>query len=155
MRELVLAQYRASLPDKVLGLFNAQHPLSNFHIEDFPWEGLTWSSSETAYQAAKRPREDWAAISRLPPGEAKSRGREARIDLRLWDLRKVDVMRSILRAKFANCPIAAACLHSTGTAHIEECNWWGDRFWGTVDGAGKNWLGTLLMEVRDHLETAS
>lgn len=150
-RERVLALYKSHLPKAVLGFFEEHRPLSNFHLEDFEWESITWSSSEAAYQAAKWPREKWPELARLPPGAAKSKGREAKVDLRLWELRKVDVMKSILRAKFDRCPIARACLLSTGAARLEECNWWGDTFWGTVDGYGKNQLGAILMDTRDRI----
>ena len=31
---------------------------------------------------------------------------------------------------------------------LEEGNNWGDKYWGTVEGEGKNMLGKLLMKVR-------
>ena len=42
-------------------------------------------------------------------------------------------------------------LLGTGDEHLEERNNWGDMFWGTVDGKGRNELGKILMEVREEL----
>lgn len=76
-REQVLANYHAGLTKEVLGFFEAHRPLSNFHLEDFTWEGILWSSSEAAYQGAKWPRAKWPLLARLPPGEAKALGQQA------------------------------------------------------------------------------
>lgn len=39
----------------------------------------------------------------------------------------------------------------TGNRELIEENTWGDTFWGTVNGVGKNKLGLILMDVRrDH-----
>jgi predicted NAD-dependent protein-ADP-ribosyltransferase YbiA (DUF1768 family) len=35
-----------------------------------------------------------------------------------------------------------------------EGNTWGDKFWGQVKGEGANYLGRLLMKVREELQTA-
>ena len=34
---------------------------------------------------------------------------------------------------------------------LVEGNTWGDRFWGVCGGVGLNWLGRLLMQVRDEV----
>lgn len=39
----------------------------------------------------------------------------------------------------------------TGNRHLEECNTWNDRYWGTVNGKGENNLGKILMRIRDEL----
>jgi predicted NAD-dependent protein-ADP-ribosyltransferase YbiA (DUF1768 family) len=43
----------------------------------------------------------------------------------------------------------------TGEAKLEEGNRWGDEFWGVnlKTGRGKNWLGVLLMRVRNELRS--
>jgi predicted NAD-dependent protein-ADP-ribosyltransferase YbiA (DUF1768 family) len=60
-------------------------------------------------------------------------------------------MRMCLFFKFKQNLDLAKLLKETGNSYIEERNCWGNRFWGTVDGLGKNWLGKLLMEVRETL----
>lgn len=149
-RTIVLSAYRDRLgpPRAVMGFFEAHRPLSNFHIENFTWDGAPWQSSEAAFQAAKFGPTAYAEFELLSPEDSKTFGRSRAGLLPDWDSKRVAVMNSILLAKFTQCPIARACLLSTGHAHLEECNWWGDRFWGTVDGQGKNMLGIVLMAVR-------
>lgn len=43
-------------------------------------------------------------------------------------------------------------LLATQDRPLEEGNRHGDRFWGTVGGQGRNWLGRILMQVRDEIQ---
>jgi hypothetical protein len=61
----------------------------------------------------------------------------------------------VLRAKFAPGTELAGKLLDTGGAHLEEGNTWGDTFWGTVNGAGDNYLGLCLMKVREELRVGA
>ena len=142
--------------------------LSNFYRRAFFCEhpvfgrsfGLT---SEHHFQAAKAyARQDWLLVhAASSPGEAKRRGRRIERN-RNWDEVKIDIMRSILQAKFAD-PILRAKLLATGEAELIEGNTWGDRFWGAVwiplvdrdHWEGENWLGKLLMEIRDGLRSSN
>lgn len=74
MREAVLANYEASLPDRVMGFFRAHRPLSNFHLEPFTYRGIVWPSSENAYQAMKAPESDWARFAEMTPGKSRTEG---------------------------------------------------------------------------------
>jgi ribA/ribD-fused uncharacterized protein len=125
------------------------HPfLSNFY------EHTGWTV-EHHYQAAKTADPDWAAkILRAPaPAEAKKLGRLCPA-LANWDLHRVPVMRGLLRLKF-QIPAMGDALVMTGDAELIEGNWWGDTFWGKVDGIGENWLGRLLMETRSLLRSTT
>jgi len=42
-------------------------------------------------------------------------------------------------------------LLQTGDAKLVLNNKWNDKFWGVCRGVGENWLGKILMEVRDEL----
>ena len=65
-----------------------------------------------------------------------------------WDSLKLDVMRYGLCRKFKNVEMRALLL-STGTEKLVENAPW-DEFWGCGrNGNGKNWMGRLLMELRD------
>lgn len=131
--------------------FSGEHRwLSNFWPVDVTHEGVGYSSTEAAYQAAKtedvKIREE---ISRLSAAEAKRFGK--RVTLRRdWESVKVSVMRDLLRLKFA-VPDLRERLLATGDAQLVEGNWWGDRFWGVCDGRGENHLGKLIMEIRDEI----
>lgn len=62
----------------------------------------------------------------------------------------VVVMLNLLRIKFSD-PMLRQQLVDTGDAELVEGNAWNDTFWGVSlkTGMGKNWLGRLLMQVRD------
>ena len=136
--------------------FRGEHLfLSNFFHHSFEYNGMTWVSSEHAYQAAKVDPSDKATILKIAqaqsPGLAKKIGQQ--VPLREgWEDIKVDEMRKILNAKFSD-PDLRAKLIATGDAELIEGNTWWDFFWGCVkdeddDWAGKNMLGKLLMEIR-------
>lgn len=126
--------------------------LSNFHVEDFEWQGKVYASSEHAYQAAKATTEEEHEHVRLSrtPGVAKRRGQKVQMRPD-WNDVRVDVMYSVLKAKFAPEKLLALRLVETGDAHLEEGNNWGDVFWGVCDGAGENNLGKVLMRIRQEL----
>ena len=42
-------------------------------------------------------------------------------------------------------------LLATGEAQLIEGNTWNDTFWGVCKGKGQNWLGRILVEVREEL----
>jgi N-glycosidase YbiA len=68
-----------------------------------------------------------------------------------WDKHKLDVMRVALRHKFEQHPRLASTLIATGDKDIIEDSP-RDDFWGIGrTGKGQNWLGRLLMELREHL----
>jgi ribA/ribD-fused uncharacterized protein len=68
-----------------------------------------------------------------------------------WQSIKIDVMITALRAKFTQHSYLADSLISTnGISLSEHTN--NDKFWGdNLDDTGKNWLGILLMKIRDEL----
>jgi ribA/ribD-fused uncharacterized protein len=68
-----------------------------------------------------------------------------------WEVVKIPIMRELVRRKFREHPELAKILLSTGEAELVEENKHGDIFWGRVRGSGANWLGRILMEVRDEL----
>lgn len=126
--------------------------LSNFWVCPLECGGHSWRSVEHAYQAMKTsdPEERRRIRELATPGQAKRAGQ--RVAIRPgWDEVKVEVMRHLVRAKFRQNSELAAKLLATGDAHLEEGNHWGDRFWGVCDDTGLNWLGRILMEVREEL----
>ena len=81
--------------------------------------------------------------------DAKYFGR--RVNLReAWEQIKDAVMLECLRSKFSNKELKEKLL-STQSRMLVEGNTHGDKFWGTVNGEGKNMLGKLLMQVRKEL----
>jgi len=130
--------------------------LSNFYPAEIVWGGLRYPTSEHLYHAMKAATEAGREWVRAAPtaASAKSRGRQIK-RVGGWGAKRVDVMRTVLLAKFGQHPKLAAKLIATGDAELVEGNTWGDTFWGRdlATGRGDNRLGKLLMELRGTLET--
>lgn len=136
----------------ILGFFKEYRFLSNFHVCEFMWNGIAWTSAEHAYQAAKMgDRDKMLKFSKLStPKDAKIAG--GLITMREdWDDVKYGIMLDIVRAKFNQNPDLQHLLLSTGNAYLEETNTWRDTTWGVCEGRGLNWLGQILMKVREEL----
>ena len=131
--------------------------LSNFYPSPIRGDdGILYPTVEHFFQAMKtedldyRKRIAWAAT----PGQAKRMGRQ--LQLRPdWEAVKEDYMRIALVKKFSN-PELKAALIATGDADLIEGNTWHDNHWGDCrcenccDKEGLNWLGRLLMIVRNY-----
>lgn len=125
--------------------------LSNFYEAPVTWNGITYRNNEAAFQSAKTNdivvRETFATMD---PSTAKREGR--RVTLRPdWEEVKYQIMYEICLAKFTQNRELRERLLATGDEYLEEGNTWGDRIWGTVNGQGNNWLGKILMQVRDEI----
>ncbi len=122
-------------------------------LSNFWWVGDT--TVEHQYQAAKYLNADQAGIILDCPTPAKAK-RLSRLMTNWrpdWEQVKVDIMLNLLRWKFSQ-PDLKEKLLATGDALLEEGNTWGDAFWGVCppnSGNGYNWLGRLIMQVRDEL----
>lgn len=125
--------------------------LSNFFAISIDYEGHRYGSVEHAYQAAKTLDPKHKAMIRSAKTAAQSKvfGRQApkRPD---WDDVKLQIMETLLRAKFDRDmhPDMRKRLKETGDAELIEGNWWGDTYWGVCKGVGENHLGKLLMKIR-------
>lgn len=136
--------------DVVIDSFRFQYGfLSNFHEAPIYVDGERYRSVEHAYQAYKT-LDPWSRRlirEAATPGQAKKLGQG--VSLRPdWDAVKVDLMRTFVRKKFDN-PFLRPLLLATGNASLVEGNTWNDTFWGVCRGVGQNWLGKILMEIRE------
>lgn len=126
--------------------------LSNFWLVPIPLENAWYSSTEHAYQAAKTIDDNYKRKISLAktPGEAKKLGKTAplRPD---WEQVKIGYMKYLVWYKFGMYPDLGQKLLATGDAELVEGNHWGDKFWGVCNGVGENWLGKILMDVRDQI----
>jgi N-glycosidase YbiA len=120
--------------------------LSNFHEASIWMGGKRYPSVEHAYQSLKVGGEETIREAKTP-AIAKKLGRTFPM-VPDWDSKKVDVMRTLLEEKFKN-PLLRSMLLATEDAELIEGNTWNDTFWGICRGKGQNWLGRLLMEVRE------
>lgn len=143
--------------------------LSHFHPSQIVLDGEAWPTVEHYYQAQKSNDPGYKAAIRAAqhPGHAKrlaapqsaprriskdswfkENGREPRLD---WHDVKLEIMRRADRAKFEQNADLAAMLMETGDAELIEDSP-AEPFWGTgPDGAGLNWAGRVLMEIRSEL----
>lgn len=144
---------------KTIDRFNGDHEfLSNFYMHPVEYEGITYPSTEHAFQAAKDLNIKVRKRLKQEPtcGKAKrAGGPRGYVTLRKdWEFIKIDVMRIVLRDKFRD-PMLRQLLIDTGDSRLVEGNTWGDRVWGVCKGKGKNWLGVLLMEIRREINNAN
>ena len=131
--------------------------LSNFYNAEVVYEGITYRSSEAAFQAAKS--KDFQLrkeFSELNSAQAKLKGRH--IELRNdWDQVKDDIMYEIVKDKFTRNPNLKSLLMKTNSSVLIKGNWWHDNYWGSCsceecqNTEGKNILGLILMRVRDEI----
>ncbi len=125
--------------------------LDNFYACDVVYEGMMYPSTEHAFQAAKTTdlniRKDF---QRGTFSEAKSKGRQLKLRPD-WENIKDNVMYEVVKDKFTRYAKLREQLLATGDEYLEEGNHHDDRYWGTVDGVGRNQLGKTLMRVRDEL----
>lgn len=128
--------------------------LSNFYVSTIYVDKKPFPTVEHAYQSYKTLDESARELIRKSktPADAKKLGRcvALRPD---WDNVKISLMKSFLKQKFEN-PFLSHKLLETGDAELIHKNTWNDRFWGVCRGVGENWLGRLLMEVREELKTS-
>lgn len=127
--------------------------LSNFYPCDMSVAGVRYPTLEHAFQAEKttvQVERDLIRSARTP-GQAKALGRRATLRPD-WEAVKLDVMRELVRIKFSDKVLRAELL-GTRDAKLVEGNTWNDVFWGVCRGRGQNWLGRILMEVREEIRT--
>jgi ribA/ribD-fused uncharacterized protein len=129
---------------------------SNFARYSFVCEGNEWPTSEHYFQAQKFMDEAYRERIRTTPSPmiAARLGRSRKVPIRTdWEDVKLNVMRTAVRQKFAAHAELTQLLLSTGDQEIVEAAS-GDSFWGCgKDGTGQNWLGRILMEIRQELKT--
>ena len=127
--------------------------LSNFYpcdiYIDIDGEELHFKSSEAYYQGMKCP-ERIKEFEDLDPDQAKQLGKKVKLR-EDWEEIKDSIMLAVVYRKFSKIPELKEQLLATGDMYLEEGNNWNDRYWGTVNGKGKNQLGRTLMQVRDVL----
>lgn len=135
----------------VIDRFNGEYDfLSNFYYSKFMFEGITYPTSEHAYQSLKTliPAEQEMVRNAPSAGQAKRAGREVtmRPD---WDEIKFQLMYDICLAKFTQNAYLRKRLLDTKDAELIEGNTWGDTYWGVCRGVGQNNLGIVLMQLRE------
>ncbi|MFC6760974.1 NADAR family protein [Sulfitobacter porphyrae] len=129
---------------------------SNFSPYGVAFDGRWWRTVEHYFQAMKFRDEEYRERIRNcgKPKDAKALGMTRKIPLRPdWEDVKDAIMLDAVRCKFQTHEHPRKLLLSTGDSRIAE-NAPMDAYWGIgPDGAGLNRLGTILMQVREELQT--
>ncbi len=135
--------------EKISLFRNEYYFLSNMYPCEIKIGRYTFSCAEAAFQAYKcADKREIRKFEGIDGFEAKKLGKE--IALRGdWEVIKLRVMIAVLRFKFGQHSELMDRLIKTGDAELVEGNRWGDRFWGVCGSKGDNWLGKLLMGVRE------
>lgn len=139
--------------------------LSNMAYCNVEHEGIIYPSTENMYQAMKYNATDMVQntitrdmvpirkfISKLSPSESKAFAKANPMTNPYFKTMQFAIMSLANYKKFSQEPFRSKLL-ATGDCHLEEGNWWHDRFWG-VDiktREGENNLGKILMQTRARL----
>lgn len=128
--------------------------LSNYFEYRILLDKFDWRTAEHYYQSKKfLDPEIQEHIRQLKTaGGAKAYAHSRRVQWRPdWDRVKMQTMRKAVLAKFDQSAFLSRELFLTGSAVLIEASP-SDYFWGCgEDETGANWLGIILMEVRDAL----
>ena len=144
------------MDNNVINDFSGEYRfLSNFYTCPFEYKGLTYHSSEAAFQAQKCATEEekikYTTVTN--PVAAKRMGKKEPGFPSNWNEISYGIMKEILEAKFSN-PELKEKLKATGDAILIEGNRHHDNRWGNCtcnkcqSKEGQNWLGKILMEIR-------
>lgn len=125
---------------------------SNFAYYPIRLKGKIWPTTEHYFQAQKSKENKLQEKIRRAktPMLAARMGRNRKMKIRRdWESIKINVMYDALRAKFTQHDELREMLLSTGSSKLVE-HTENDAFWGDGgNGKGKNWLGKLLMKLRE------
>lgn len=129
----------------------AYYLFSNFSAHEVVYQGVTYKTSEHAYQTAKfsdpMMREK---IMNAPSAFLSRELGQAQLGL-TGNFDKVAVMTDIMRAKLQQHFDVKQMLLQTGDAEIIK-NHPDDYFWGSgADGTGKNMMGKIWMQLRSEI----
>lgn len=122
--------------------------LSNFYPCKVKIDDMVFGNAEAAFQSRRTTSEQQRRFfQNMLPSEARRSG--AKLTQRPdWDTVKVEEMRTVLRAKFADPDLKAKLLATNNATIINTDD---DTFWGVHDDKGENQLGKLLTAIRDEL----
>jgi ribA/ribD-fused uncharacterized protein len=135
--------------------------LSNLFRRAMRFEDREFDCAERAYQygKARKPAvRDWLMAAPSPSLLAMAAHGLYSWDVTPgWSSTKVDRMRAVVLAKFTQHDDLRELLLATGDARLVEYTTTDNdtnRFWGEVNGVGKNMQGVILMDTRTILSHA-
>lgn len=128
---------------------------NNFSAYAVEMDGVIYPTAEHAYQAAKctDPNGKKKIAAARSPLESKELSNVTYSQAKDpdWDIKKLEVMEAIYRAKLSQHPAVKEALLRSGDEEIVEDSPV-DYFWGCgADGSGQNHSGKLWMKLRSEL----
>ncbi len=141
----------ADFPDAIK-LFKGDYTfLGNRFPCRFNWRGLAYGSAEAAFQSSKCTEESERKVfASCSADKAVQRGKEL-VPYTGWEEDQLDIMESILQAKFGQNPSLMQKLVDTGNCVLLNGNNKHETYWGVdlYSWEGENNLGKLLMKIRE------
>lgn len=141
----------ADFPD-VINQFKDEHAfLGNRYPCKFVWQGLTYGSAEAAFQASKCAEvSERKVFTNCSTDKAVQKGKEL-MPFPEWEEAQLDIMESILTAKFEQNPTLMKMLEETGNRILINGNNKQETFWGIdlYSWMGENHLGKIIMKIRE------
>lgn len=92
-------------------------------------------------------------IAYANPYEARKMGRNIEnLDVEKWNASKLVIMAKAVFTKFTtNKKLNSKLFYAGLTTYLIEENTWGDTYWGVCNNKGHNYLGKIIMYIRDIL----
>lgn len=125
--------------------------LSNRFHWRFEWQGLVYGSAEAAFQASKCADESERKVfASCSSDKAALKGNDI-VPSPDWEKARLEIMESIIRAKFEQNPILMKRLKDTGNRLLINGNNKQETYWGVdlYSWQGENYLGKIIMNIRD------
>jgi len=125
--------------------------LSPWHPSSITIDGVSYPTVEHAMQAHKTLDAETRELVRRAksPKDAKKLGHSVQVR-EDWPRVKLSLMREFNEKKFES-PFLRDALLKTGDAELVFKNTWNDTYFGVCKGVGENWLGKILMEIREDI----
>ena len=138
-------------PD-VISSFKGEYDfLNNRYGCSFVWQGIRYNNVESAFHASKYTDEsERKVLSRMSAEKAVKKNRDYTPSIE-WEECKLDIMESILLAKFDQNPSLKKRLIETNGRILINGNNKNETYWGIdlYSWKGENNLGKILMTIRD------
>lgn len=117
----------------------------------FNWRGLAYGSAEAAFQSSKCVGESERKVFASCSADTAAQKGKDLVSYTGWEEEQLDIMESILQAKFGQNPAMMKKLADTGKSILINGNSKHETYWGVdlYSWEGENNLGKLLMKIRE------
>lgn len=138
-------------PDVISSFKGENDFLNNRYGCSFVWQGIRYNNVESAFQASKYTNEaERKVLSKMSADKAVIKSRDCTPSIE-WEEHKLNIMESIILAKFEQNPSLKKRLIETNNRILINGNNKQETYWGVdlYSWIGDNHLGKILMKIRD------